>query len=225
MGTAALRIVIPGGAGQLGPHSDALFVRPRGLRDGASAQSTSHRDGGPPAGSKKDSVSRRTLPWDAENLGEWREALEGADVLINRTGRSVNCRYTRENRREILESRLRSTQTLGKAIGGLVHPPKVWMNPSTATIYRHTFDRPMEEATGEIGGREADAPASWRFSIAVAMQWEESFFGAITPRTRKVALRGGIVMSPTAGGAYWQSVRVLDSRFGFRESRGLSNCA
>jgi uncharacterized protein len=70
------------------------------------------------------------------------------------------------------------------------------MNASTATIYRYTFDRAMDEVAGEIGGREADAPASWRFSIDVAKQWEESFFGSVTPRTRKVALRGGMVMSP-----------------------------
>ena len=127
------------------------------------------------------------LPWDAESLGEWAGALEDVDVLINFTGRSVNCRYNAGNRREILESRQRSTEVLGEAIRGLAHPPKVWMNASTATIYRHCFDRAMDETSGEIGGREADAPPKWRFSIDVATQWEASFFGMVTPRTRKVA--------------------------------------
>jgi NAD dependent epimerase/dehydratase family enzyme len=83
------------------------------------------------------------------------------------------------------------------------------MNASTATIYRHSFDRAMDEISGEIGGREADAPAKWRFSIDVATRWEGSFFGAVTPRTRKVALRGGMVMNPDPSGIFGHFLRLL----------------
>jgi hypothetical protein len=142
------------------------------------------------------------------------------DVVINLTGRSVNCRYNAGNRRQILESRLRSTEVLGEAIRGLAHPPKVWMNASTATIYRHSFDRAMDEASGEIGGREAGAPASWRFSIDVAARWEASFFGVVTPRTRKVALRGGMVMGPDPSGIFGQLLRLVHLGLGGAAGRG-----
>jgi uncharacterized protein len=102
-------------------------------------------------------------------------------VIINLAGRSVNCRYTPKNRREIMDSRIQSTRILGEAIGQVATPPRLWMNASTATIYRHSLDRPMDERTGEIGGNEPDAPNKWRFSIEVAKGGEGSFFGARTP--------------------------------------------
>jgi NAD dependent epimerase/dehydratase family enzyme len=94
------------------------------------------------------------------------------------------------------------------------------MNASTATIYRHSFDRAMDEASGESGGREADAPASWRFSIDVATRWEASFFGARTPRTRKVALRGGMVMGPDPSGIFRQLLRLVHLGLGGAAGRG-----
>ena len=122
--------------------------------------------------------------WDAMTPGAWTAELEGADVLINLTGQSVNCRYTEANRRAIMDSRVVPTRLLGQVIGRLAHPPRTWINASTATIYRHSLDRPMDETTGEIGGTEADAPDSWKFSIEVAPKWDEAFFSPYTPRTR-----------------------------------------
>jgi len=84
--------------------------------------------------------------------------LAGADVVVNLAGRSVNCRYNQRNRREILESRARATEAVGRAIAEATHPPAIWMNASTATIYRHSQDRPMDEATGELGGTELSSP-------------------------------------------------------------------
>jgi len=139
--------------------------------------------------------------WDANHFGPWTEQLEGADVVINLAGRSVNCRYHRWNRREILASRVRSTELLGQAIGKLANPPGVWLNASTATIYRHSFDREMDE-TGELGGAEKGAPPKWNFSTAVAKRWEEAFLSAHTPVTRKIALRSAMIMSPDRGGAF-----------------------
>ena len=204
-----LRIVIPGGTGQIGRiltrHFSGLGHHVTVLTRSAGRA----RAMGNPPGLEKDGFLWRALPWDAESLGDWASALENVDILINLTGRSVNCRYNAGNRRQILESRLRSTEVLGEAIRGLAHPPKVWMNASTATIYQHNFDRAMDEASGEIGQREADAPASWRFSIDVATRWEASFFGAVTPRTRKVALRGGMVMGPGPRGVFGQFLRLV----------------
>ncbi|HYL62651.1 MAG TPA: TIGR01777 family oxidoreductase [Candidatus Methylomirabilis sp.] len=154
----------------------------------------------------------RVVAWDGEHLREWMKELEGADAVINLVGRSVDCRYSAAHRREILESRVRSTRLLGVAIAKLKNPPRVWLNASTATIYRHALDRAMDERTGEIGGNEADAPATWRFSIEVATKWEESFFAAYTPKTRKVALRSAMIMSPDRGGIFDTLLRLV--RFG-----------
>jgi uncharacterized protein len=216
--TDALRIVIPGGMGKLGGiltrhfcaqgHSVTVLTRNvHRSRVAAEAQ-----------GAKTGCIPWRTLPWDGENVREWASALEGANVLINLAGRSVNCRYTAENQREILESRIRSTRVLGEAIRSLARPPRVWLNASTATIYRHSFDRAMDEFSGEIGGREIDAPADWRFSIDVATKWEESFFAAVTSGTRKVALRGTMVMSTAPGGTFDLLLRLV--RFGLGGAAG-----
>jgi len=103
------------------------------------------------------------------------------------------------NKREILDSRILPTRVLGQAIGELKSPPKLWMNASTATIYRHALDREMDEETGEYGRCELDAPRAWGFSVDVAEQWEDEVFGAKTPGTRKVALRSAMVMSAESG--------------------------
>jgi uncharacterized protein (TIGR01777 family) len=123
-------------------------------------------------------------------------------VCINLAGRSVNCRYTPANRKAIFESRIRSTRLLNQVITGLAHPPRLWINASTATIYRHSLDRAMDEKTGELGGNEPNVPGTWRFSTRVARDWETAFFKSDTPRTRKVAMRSAITFSPTPGNAF-----------------------
>lgn len=135
----------------------------------------------------------RQIAWDGETLGPWALALEKTDVLINLAGRSVNCRYNQRNRRTIYDSRLRSTAVLGKAIAACQHPPKVWLNSSSATIYRHAEDREMDEATGEIGSG---------FSVDVCQKWEAALADAKTPHTRKVPLRSAMVMGPGEDGVF-----------------------
>jgi uncharacterized protein (TIGR01777 family) len=158
--------------------------------------------------------------WDGESLGEWTRALDSADVVINLAGRSVNCRYTDANRREIKESRVRSTQAIGRAIAQASRPPGLWINASTATIYRHALDRPMDEATGELGGGEPGAPSTWRFSIDVATGWEQAFLSAPTPATRKIALRSAMVMSPDRGGIFDTLRGLVMRRLGGRAGSG-----
>ena len=142
------------------------------------------------------------LPWDGLAPGAWVEALEGADACINLAGRSVNCRYTAANRRAMYDSRILSTRLLNQVISTLHQPPRVWLNASTATIYRHALDRPMDEATGELGGGEPGAPRRWDFSIRIAKDWEEAFFATPTPAIRKVALRSAVIFSPDRGGPF-----------------------
>jgi len=118
------------------------------------------------------------------------QALDGAEMVINLAGKSVNCRYNEHNKREIMNSRVETTQILGNAILDCEHPPAVWMNSSTATIYRHAEDRPMTETKGEIGTG---------FSVDVAKAWEEAFFAFNLPYTRQAALRIAIVLGPGGG--------------------------
>ncbi len=167
----------------------------------------------------------QTVRWDGETVGPWTEYLEGADVCINLAGRNVNCRYTAANRGAIYESRVRSTRLLGEVIGALADPPKVWLNASTATIYRHALDRPMDEATGELGGDEwmtahRRAPKSWDFSIRVAKDWETTFFAASTPLTRKVALRSAITFSPVPGNAFAVLLNLVRLGLGGAQGNG-----
>ena len=134
------------------------------------------------------------LEWDGKNLGPWAYALEGAELVINLAGRSVNCRYSAENRKEILDSRVASTEIIGKAIAECRVPPKLWLNASTATWYRHAEDKPQDEWNGEAGNG---------FSCDIARAWEDAFFEANVPaETRKVALRTGMVLANEPGTVY-----------------------
>ena len=133
----------------------------------------------------------REVAWDANTIGPWQRELEGGTAVINLTGKSVNCRYHARNRAEILDSRVNSTRALGEAIRRCSIPPRVWLNASTATIYRHAFERPMDE-DGAIG---ATPEAKDAFSVEVAKAWEDVLDEAVTPGTRKIAMRMAMVLS------------------------------
>ena len=131
----------------------------------------------------KDNV--KTVLWDGITKGDWAKEMEGADMLINLCGKNVNCRYTAKNRKEIIRSRVNPTTLLNEVVGELSNPPALWINITSATIYRHAEDFAQDEATGQIG---------YGFSIDVCRQWEEAFFNECKVPVRKVALRMGIVL-------------------------------
>lgn len=183
-----MKIVIPGGSGQVGTVLARSFQR---TGDDVVVLSRSPH-----------AVPWRVVPWDGKTVGEWASEIDGADVVINLAGRSVNCRYTAKNQAEILRSRVDSTRAVGAAISASARPPRVWLQASTATIYSHRYDGPNDERCGTIGGQESNAPGSWRFSIDVARAWEGAAQEADVPRTRKILLRSAMVMSPDAGGIF-----------------------
>ena len=161
----------------------------------------------------------RVVPWDGRTLGGWKEQIERADVVINLAGRSVNCRYGKRNRREILNSRVDSTRAIGQAILQARRPPPLWLQASTATIYEHRFDAANTEATGILGGAEPGAPDTWRFSLDVANAWENAAREeATTNGSRLVLLRSAIVMSPDRGGPFDILLRLV--RFGLGGANG-----
>ncbi|HEY8388897.1 MAG TPA: TIGR01777 family oxidoreductase [Parasegetibacter sp.] len=132
----------------------------------------------------------KSVVWDGKTEGDWIKELEGAEVLVNLCGKNVNCRYTEANKKEIVESRTIPTTLLANVINKLNNPPQVWINVTSATIYRHADDSPQDEMNGEIGDG---------FSVDVCRKWEESFKAVKNPSTRKVALRMGIVLGREDG--------------------------
>jgi uncharacterized protein len=162
----------------------------------------------------------RIIGWDAQTLGDWTQEIDGADVIVNLAGRSVNCRYTPENRRLIMESRVKSVAVVGQAIAQANSPPPVWLQASTTTIYAHRYDAPNDEVTGIVGGNEPDAPETWRFSVEVAQAWECALDEAQTPQTRKVALRSAMTMSPDAGGVFDTLLRLVRFELGGKSGDG-----
>ncbi|MFZ4508877.1 MAG: hypothetical protein ACOYON_14405 [Fimbriimonas sp.] len=153
------------------------------------------------------------------HLGDWVEAINGADVVLNLAGRTVNCRYNAKNLKEMMDSRVESTRVLGRAIAEAPNPPKLWLQSSTATIYAHRRDAANDELTGILGGSEPQAPAKWRASIDIAKARERELDEAITPETRKVALRSAMTMTPDLGGVF--SVMAGLARKGAFRHRGL----
>lgn len=192
-----MKIIIPGGSGQVG------CILARGFREqGHEVVVLSRgRDSG-------------HVCWDGESLGPWAAEIDGSDVVINLAGRSVNCRYSEKNLREMMASRVDSTRVVGQAIAAAERPPRVWLQMSTATIYAHRFDAANDERTGIIGGDEPDAPAYWRRSIDIASAWEQALADADTPRTRKVALRTAMVMSADADGVFDVLSKLTRRRLG-----------
>lgn len=185
-----MKIVIPGGSGQVGQ----VLARTL-LRDGHDVVILSRQ----PA----ENLAGRTVSWDGRTLGDWRAELEAVDLVINLAGRSVNCRYTARNRETITRSRVDSTKVLGQAIARARHPPRLWLQAATATIYAHRYDAPNDEVSGIMGGAEENVPETWRFSIDVANAWESAFNEAPPSLfTRKVLLRSALILSPDHGGIF-----------------------
>ena len=182
-----MKIVIPGGSGQIGTVLARHF---HAAKHDVVVLSR-----------KPAATPWRSVAWDAETIGPWAAELDGADAVINLTGRSVNCRYHAANRRLIVDSRVKSTRVVGEAIARSARPPRVWLQASTATLYAHTYDSPNDE-DGLLGGAEPSAPDTWRFSIEVARAWEQAANEAVVPHTRKVLLRSAMTMSPDADGVF-----------------------
>ncbi|AOR36459.1 TIGR01777 family protein [Streptomyces fodineus] len=181
-----MKVVLPGGTGQVGTILDRALTA---------------------AGHEVTVLTRhpareRQVGWDGGTLGRWAEVIDGSDVVINLAGRSVSCRYTAENLRDMMESRVDSARVVGEAIAAAARPPRVWLQMSTATIYAHRFDAANDEATGVIGGSETGVPDYWAFSVDIARNWERAQAEAPAPATRKVALRSAMVMSPDRGGVF-----------------------
>jgi uncharacterized protein (TIGR01777 family) len=181
-----VKIVIPGGTGQLG----AMLSRAL-RREGDEVVILTRRATGP-----------GQVTWDGERLGPWAGEIDGSDVVINLAGRSVNCRYNKANLTDMMRSRVRSARIVGQAIAAAERPPGAWLQMSTATIYAHTTGAPHDEATGVVGGEEDGVPGYWAFSVDIARAWERELTDAVVPRTRKVALRTAMVMTPDKGGVF-----------------------
>jgi len=192
-----MKIVIPGGSGHLGASLTGSL-----RRAGHSVVILSRN------------VESPGLLWDGRTLGAWAEALDGADVVINLAGRSVDCRYGPRQRQQILRSRVDSTRVIGEAIARAANPPRLWLQASTATIYAHRYDAPNDEHRGLIGGNEEDVPDEWRFSIEVARAWEQALDDAPARHTRKVKMRTAVVMSAARGGAFQALLRQVRLGFG-----------
>jgi uncharacterized protein (TIGR01777 family) len=196
-----MKVVIPGGTGELG----TLLARAMAA-----------------GGHEVVVVSRRPRPakWRMAGWNDIDAEIDGSDVVINLAGRSVNCRYNAANRKEIVESRVLTTQAVGKAIARAVAPPRLWLQASTATIYSHRFDAPNDERTGILGGDEPSAPDTWRFSIDVATGWERAANECDVAPTRKLLMRSAIVMSPRPGGAFDILLRLVRLGLGGRQGSG-----
>ncbi|MEO9532236.1 MAG: TIGR01777 family oxidoreductase [Crocinitomicaceae bacterium] len=197
MDASTEHILIAGGSGFLGQELATYFIQ-----QGKEVKILSRRI-------EKDKVGT-FVKWDAQNLGDWVAEIEWADVLINLTGKSVNCRYTEQAKQEILSSRIESTQVLCKALSQATNPPHIWINSSSASTYIHSESQQMTEDEGIIGDD---------FSMNVCKAWEAEFFKCNLNHTRRVATRTSIVLGKS-GGAYPIMTRLVKCFLGGRQGNG-----
>jgi uncharacterized protein (TIGR01777 family) len=200
------RVILAGGSGFLGNILSEHF---RGQGREVVVLTRSAR---PHAGPEQP----RECSWDGCTPGEWTRELDGADVLINLAGRSVDCRYHARNRRLLMDSRIDSTRVLGEAVSRCARPPGIWLNASTATIYKHTHG-PAWDENGEIG---ATPEAQDAFSIEIATAWEREFNAANAPLTRKVALRMAMVFGHGRNSVFPVLCRLARCGLGGRMASG-----
>lgn len=196
-----MKIILAGGSGQIG-RALARAYSARGFEVVTLARS--------PTGSP--CPGERFVRWDGKTPGPWAGELDGADAVINLAGRTVNCRYTKENLAQMMDSRVDSTRAIGEAVSAATRPPRLWLQMSTATIYSHRFDAPNDDENGTIGGTEPGVPDYWEFSVRIAREWERTLFAADTPDTRRIALRASMVMGPAPGG-------IFDTLYGLTRCR------
>lgn len=204
------KIILAGGTGFIGEEliryygkQNNIVVLTRNLPDAKNNRNEYH------SLSKNDLQNVQYILWDGKHVDSWKEHLNHADILINLAGKSVNCRYTEKNKQLILSSRIDSTNALGKAISEIADPPKLWINSSSATIYRHAMDKPQDEYHGEMQND---------FSVNVCKQWEHTFFQQQTPFTRKIALRMAITIG--SGGVMLPYYNLLKFGLGGKQGSG-----
>jgi len=149
------------------------------------------------------------VKWDGKTVGNWFNELNDSDIIINLAGKSVNCRYNEKNKQEIFDSRTDAVKVIGEAINKCTRPPSLWINASSATIYRHAMDRPQDEYNGEFHDD---------FSVQVCKRWEKTFYDQPTPQTRKVALRMAITLGP--GGILIPYFNLLKLGLGGKQASG-----
>jgi hypothetical protein len=200
-----MKIVIPGGSGEIG----TLLARSLSAQGHAIVVLSRLPQAAP----------WRVVQWDGVTQGKWAQELDGSEAVINLAGRSVNTRYNAATRSEIMDSRVLSTRAVGEAIASAKNPPRTWLQMSTATIYAHRFDAPNDES-GILGGREPDPPPTWQFSVDVATAWEAATSLAVPSKTRTVLMRSAIVMSPERGGTFDLLCKLVRFGVGGRDGDG-----
>ncbi len=173
-----MKIILAGGTGFLGKNLAKHFS------EHGNEVIVLSRKAYPPQG------NIRFLQWDGKTASEWIKEIDGADAVINLAGRSIDCRYTEKNKKEIIDSRVDSTRVISEAINLAIHPPKVWMNMSSCTIYENSELAPQDEFSGKIGDD---------FSMNVCKVWEKTFYNCVTPSTRKIVARLSIVLGDDGG--------------------------
>ncbi len=200
-----MKVVIPGGSGHLG------YLLARHFRDAGHDVTILSRTLDRHAAVRDARwLGMHIVQWDGRTRGEWVGAIDGADVVINLAGRSVNARYDAETRNEIMSSRVDSTRIVGDAIARATFPPRVWLQMSTATIYAHRYEPAADESTPIVDEQHHD----WQFSVDVARAWELALEDADTPHTRKVALRTAMVMTDDDDGPFALMRRHVRMGFG-----------
>lgn len=157
--------------------------------------------------------NKNEIYWDAKTFGEWKNIFENADIVINLAGKSVDCRYTDQNKQEIYSSRIETTKIIQKAVDQCINKPKIWLNASSATIYIHSETQLNTEENGIIGDD---------FSMNICKSWESEFFKIKNENVRKVALRTSIVLGNN-GGAFPKLKMLTKFGLGGRQGRGNQN--
>lgn len=201
------KIIIAGGSGFIGQalcnyfgSDNEIVLLTRKVKEQSNAFGEKHIN---------ETANVREVKWDGITMGAWADEINGADVVINLAGKSVNCRYNEKNKKEIFDSRVNATKVIGLAVQQVTHPPKLWINAASATIYPHATDTARDESFINFSND---------FSVQVCKLWEKTFYEQRTPFTRKVALRMAITLGE--GGVMIPYFNLVKFGLGGRQGSG-----
>ena len=168
-----MKIVIAGASGFIGKHLVSSFVGHEVIALQRSSKAI---------------LGSVTSIWDAKTPESCQSAIEKSDVVINLVGAPISLKWTEENKKLILDSRVESTEAIGQAIQRCDAPPKIWINASAMGYYGDTGERDIDETS----------PPGTDFLADVCKAWEASALKHDLS-TKRAFMRSGMVLGKDGG--------------------------
>ena len=143
------------------------------------------------------------LQADPTEKGSWQEEIKKHDAVINLAGASIFRRWTQEQKKAILESRVKTTSHIVEGIPSQGKKPSILFSASAVGYYGFCGDEKLNELS----------PPGDDFLARVTQDWEKEASRAEKKGVRVIITRFGIVLGEK-GGALGQMIPLFKKFMG-----------